>query len=173
MGLAAVYGAVKSHEGSINVYSEAGRGTTFRVYLPLAGSSHKRRGAAAVPTDAAGKHVMVVDDDDTARTTAESILSEMGYTVSTFPTGEDAIACYVGAWKEIDVVVLDMAMPAMGGPDTFRAMKRINPDIRAVLSSGHTLDGEAQELLDEGVLSFVEKPFSLDDLSQTIAAAQA
>jgi CheY-like chemotaxis protein len=84
-------------------------------------------------------------------------------------SGEEAIGYYTKTWEHIDLVILDMVMPKMGGRDVFAAMRRVNPNIKALLASGYGLDGEAQSILDSGVLGFIQKPFRMTELSRKVA----
>jgi len=143
MGLAAVYGTVKNHGGAIDVYSEPGRGAAFKVYLPLAEAASE--GAESIPALTPIKEsarILVVDDEQTVRDLAARILRRilrtLGCKVTTCNNGAEAVEYYRKAWKQTDLVILDMVMPEMNGRETFLAMRRINPDIRALLSSGYS-----------------------------------
>ncbi len=173
MGLAAVYGTVKNHKGAINVYSELDFGTTFKIYLPLYDTSD--------PAAQEDKHtrkiikgharVMVVDDEKIILDLVSDMLESMNYSVVTAINGKDALAHYKKLWKDIDLVILDMVMPEMGGHETFIEMKKINPGVKALLSSGYSITGDAEKILDEGVLDFIQKPYQKADLSEKIAKA--
>jgi CheY-like chemotaxis protein len=170
LGLAAVYGAIHNHRGAITVYSELGHGTTFKLYLPMVddGARTEHVPSPSWPAPGEGIRILLVDDEEVIRTMATAVLQEMGHRVVTCNDGEDAIALYRGAWREFDLVILDMVMPRVGGRDAFLAMRQINPGIRAVLSSGYSLTGEAQRILDEGIQGFIQKPFRVADLLQVI-----
>jgi two-component system cell cycle sensor histidine kinase/response regulator CckA len=99
----------------------------------------------------------------------EKMLLAIGYKVTGFKNGRDALNYYKDNWKSVDLVLLDMIMPVMGGRDTFIAMKKINPDIVAFLVSGYSLNGEAQSILDMGIRGFIQKPFTLDELRGKIS----
>ena len=133
MGLAAVYGTVKSHHGATTVSSEVGRGTSFRIYLPLAAPAEETVNESAGPEArrCAKLRVLVVDDMVLVRELAAEILRSEGHEVLVAADGRAGIELYRAQWQGIDLVVLDMAMPHLGGRDTFRAMKAINPRIRA------------------------------------------
>jgi len=117
--------------------------------------------------------VLLVDDEETVRTAALEMLRDLGYQVATCSDGREAVEYYRARWAQTDLVILDMVMPVMGGREAFIAMRRINPRIRAVLSSGYSLDGEAQRILDEGVLVFLGKPYRYAELSAAVAEALA
>jgi PAS domain S-box-containing protein len=171
MGLAAVYGAVQIHKGAISVDSTPGRGTTFEIDLPLAATEAVEKGHETdVPARIAKAHVLVVDDEPHVRDLLGDMLRRAGCEVRTCQDGIEAIALFSEVWREIDVVILDMVLPRMGGRDIFAALRRIDPKINVLLVSGYSLDGETQSLLDAGARGFLEKPFHLATLLQMVGA---
>ena len=169
MGLASVFGTVKNHKGLINVYSEVGHGTEFKIYLPMA----EQTSAAAVtraklPKIAKNLRILLVEDEDILREMFREMLRLGEHDITEAENGRKALDVYRQDWKKIDLVILDMIMPEMNGPDTFRAMKKINPKIIALLSTGFSLNTEVQSVLDEGVRGFIQKPFMPDDILSLI-----
>lgn len=171
MGLSMVYGIVKNHGGSVQVYSELGHGSTFRVYLPVTARPSSDQAHALAPRVIRGRgRVLLIDDEPVVRQMAARMLVELGYDVLVAGDGVEALEIYRDSWADIDLVLLDMIMPAMGGRECFKAMQQINPNVLALLSTGYGLNGAAQKILDEGVAGFVEKPYDLARLSQAVAA---
>jgi len=170
MGLAMVYGIVKNHGGHIDVESVEGQGTTFRVYLPPAKTGVARAGEIPEERVVTGSgRIMIVDDEPLVLKVGARMLSVLGYEVICAPGGPEAIDTYRETDKDIDLVVLDMIMPDIDGQECFRALKKINPDVKAVLCTGFGRDGKAQELLNEGIQGFVQKPYELGRLSVAVA----
>ncbi len=171
MGLAAVYGTVKLHQGAINVYSEPGLGTVFKLYLPLAEVGTDTAGSTGTQPALPKMRILVADDEEILREVLAEMLATAGHTVLTAANGEEAIGLYADQWREIDLVILDMIMPEVNGRDTFRRLKEINPRVKALLTSGFGVNGQAQSILDEGVRGFVQKPFERNDLTRRLAEA--
>jgi PAS domain S-box-containing protein len=172
MGLAMVYGIVQNHGGAIGVRSEVGRGTAVEIHLRHAAEittvEAPRRSERTAP--GAGR-VLVVDDEDGVRQVAADILSSLGYDVTMAADGAAAVDRYRELAQSIDIVLLDLAMPGMGGRECFRALKAINADVKAVLCTGYGFNVAAQQLLDEGMLGIVAKPYEIEQLSDAIAQA--
>lgn len=170
LGLASVYGTVKQLKGRILVDSTVGKGTTFHLWIPLSSKevvfeelidpSEVRRRAG---------HILLVDDDDAVRSVGEKLLTELGCKVSTAVDGLEALDFYQNHKREIDLVVLDLQMPNLDGRGTFRELKRLDPRVRVLLTSGHASREEAERIIAEGALDVLPKPFKLDDLSRAIA----
>ncbi len=172
MGLASVYGTIRNHQGTITVESEAQQGSAFTIYLPLSPEGSQAPDKTVKHTPIQGKaNILMADDEEIVLELGTDMLEDLGYRVTACRDGEEATAIYQRQWQEIDLVILDMVMPGMSGRDTFQALRRINPDVRAILSSGYSIEGEAQAILDEGVLGFIGKPFQLVELSEKVAAA--
>jgi len=176
LGLASVYGSVKSHQGFIEIDSALGRGTTFDVYLPAGAEASAASGAAALSGGTRGKQgescaVLVVDDEETVREVFREMLEDIGCTVVAVGTGREAVEYYREHPGKIDVVVLDMIMPAMGGLQCFRELKKTDPKVKVVLSSGYTVGEEGRHALDEGALAFLHKPVDSDDLCAAVLKA--
>jgi PAS domain S-box-containing protein len=172
MGLAMVYGIVQNHGGAIGVQSEIGRGTTVEILLRHAAevTSLEAPRRSARSASGAGR-VLVVDDEDGVRQVAADILSSLGYDVTVAADGAAAVERYRELADAIDVVLLDLAMPGMGGRECFRALKAINADVKAILCTGYGFNVAAQQLLDEGMLGIVAKPYEIEQLSDAIAQA--
>jgi CheY-like chemotaxis protein len=172
LGLATVYGIIKGHKGMINVYSEPGQGTTFNVYLP-ASDKEVVKGRTTTGTAARGTEtILVVDDEKMVLEVSRELLEFMGYRVYAVGSGQEAIAVYMEKRNEIDLVILDMIMPGISGGETFDRLKEINPDIKVVLSSGYSINGQAQEIMAKGCNAFIQKPFHLEKLSQIVREMQ-
>jgi CheY-like chemotaxis protein len=173
LGLASVYGTVKNHNGFIDLWSAPGKGTTVVICLPLCAAPAEQddKETLPAPIEKRSGRILVADDEQFIREMASDALSELGYTVSACADGGEAVARYRERWREFDLVIIDLSMPGLGGADCFREMKRINPQLRAVISSGHLMDGEIDALLGEGVAGFLHKPFDLAALSETVIAA--
>ncbi|MFP4474522.1 MAG: PAS domain S-box protein [Desulfatibacillaceae bacterium] len=169
MGLASVYGIVKNHDGFINVYSEVGKGTTFTIYLPaIKGTWEPAESQAREETVVKGTEtVLLVDDEPQVLRVAGEMLESLGYTVQTARSGQEAIEAY-SANSSADLVILDMVMPGMGGSETYERLLKINPAIRTILSSGYSINGEASEIMKKGCNAFIQKPFTVVELSRTI-----
>jgi CheY-like chemotaxis protein len=169
LGLASVYGVIKNHGGYINVYSEIDQGTTFSIYLPASRKKIQKEIEKTVPTVAMGTGtILLIDDEEMIIKVGEELLRELGYEVLSARSGQEAIELYQQNADKIDLVIMDMIMPGMGGGETFDRLKRINPDIKVLLSSGYSINGQASKILERGCDGFIQKPFNLIQLSDKI-----
>ena len=165
LGLAMVYGVVKSHEGFISVYTEIGMGTTFKIYLPVSGKKQEFFSSIESDIDCRGTEtVLVVDDEETICKFMKELLEAKGYTVLTANNGEEAVDIFSEHKDEIALVILDLIMPKMGGDIAFGKMKEIGGNFKTILISGYSKVGKAQELMDSGVDCFIQKPFKGNNL---------
>ncbi|NVM56860.1 MAG: response regulator [Desulfobacterales bacterium] len=172
LGLASAYGIIKNHDGIINVQGKKGEGTVFNIYLP---ASEKKVTKEKEPGDLppgdllrGAETLLLVDDEDMIIDVGQEILREMGYKVILAKSGKEAVEIYEKNKDKIDMVILDMIMPDMGGGAAYDRMKEINPNIKVLLSTGYSMDGKASEILARGCDCFIQKPFSIKQLSQSI-----
>jgi PAS domain S-box-containing protein len=175
LGLSMVYNIIQRHDGFINVSSSPGEGTTFEIYLPVAEeqkeTAHEKREKKDEPesfTHESRKTILLVDDEPVLREIGRSILHECGYEVVLAKNGKEAVDLYRNRHDTIDLVLLDMLMPEMNGKDAYLEMKKIDPGIRAILSSGFRMDERVEEVMKLGVQRFVQKPYTLEKLCATI-----
>jgi two-component system cell cycle sensor histidine kinase/response regulator CckA len=165
LGLATVYGIIKGHGGAIHVDSEPGHGTTFNVYLP-ASEREVIREKTETGTIATGTEtLLLVDDEKMVLEVSKEMLESLGYRVYAVGSGQEALAVYMEKRNEIDLVILDMIMPGISGGETFDRLREINSALRVLLSSGYSINGQAQEILNRGCNGFLQKPFHLEKLS--------
>jgi two-component system cell cycle sensor histidine kinase/response regulator CckA len=166
LGLASVYGIIKNHGGFVTVYSEKGRGTTFNIYLPASQKAVVKEEPHPESITRGTETVLLIDDETAVLEVNKEILETLGYRVLTAESGREAIEKYSIHKEGVALVLLDMIMPDMRGGDTFRQLKLINPGVKVILCSGYSLNGEAVKIMDEGCKSFIQKPFSLQEISQ-------
>ena len=169
LGLASVYGIIKNHDGFINVYSEKNKGTTFSVYLPASKSEVSgQKSEISEDVRHGDETVLFVDDEDAIIEVSLEILNALGYQVLTARSGKEAIEVYKKNKDKIDIIILDMILPDIGGGKVYDRIKEINPDIKVLLSSGYSIEGQATEILKRGCNGFIQKPFNVSELSQII-----
>jgi signal transduction histidine kinase/CheY-like chemotaxis protein len=168
LGLASAYGIIKGHRGIINVYSEKGHGTTFNIYLPTTEREVRDERIVSKTLPKGHEAILLVDDEEVVIAVTEEILKSLGYHVLTARSGHEAIEKYKANWEGISLVILDMVMPEMGGSETFEGLKEINPEVKAILSSGYSLNSQAIRIMEKGCYAFIQKPFTISSLAQKI-----
>jgi nitrogen-specific signal transduction histidine kinase/CheY-like chemotaxis protein len=161
LGLAMVYGIVQGHGGAIHVYSEPGQGSTFKVYLPVVSRPAEDTTPEEAEIVGGTETVLVVDDEESVQALLRRILEEGGYTVLLAADGVEATELYAERSAEIDLVVLDIIMPRMGGRKTYERLREINPEVKVLLSSGYSKKGRAQDIMAAGAKGFLQKPYDL------------
>jgi signal transduction histidine kinase/CheY-like chemotaxis protein len=169
LGLASVYGIIKSHSGYINVYSENERGTIFTIYLPASAKEVfiEEEGSPAMLIKGTGT-ILLIDDEKMILDIGLELLEELGYTVLSAMNGQEAIDVFQKDQDNIDLVIMDMIMPGMGGGETFDRLKEINPEVKVLLSSGYSINGQATKILRRGCDGFIQKPFNMYQLAEKV-----
>jgi len=165
LGLASAYGIVKGHNGYIDVVSEKGKGSTFSVYFPATDARPGARAEKDCKAEEGFGTILLVDDEAVVLDVTAAMIRRLGYTVFTARSGQEAIESYTAHADRISAVILDMIMPEMGGGEVFDQLKRINPRVKVLLASGYSLQGQAREIMKRGCDGFLQKPFTLEDIS--------
>jgi len=169
LGLASAYGIIRNHGGFITVHSELDKGSTFDIYLPASKKDSVTEEKSPQQKILTGREtILLVDDENSNITVTKEILESLGYQVMIAGSGQEAIALYSEKGNEIDLIVLDLIMPGMGGGKAFDILREIDPSIRVILSSGYSVDGEALQIMERGCNGFIQKPFRIVDISQKI-----
>jgi PAS domain S-box-containing protein len=174
LGMAAVMGIVRGHNGALKVYSELGRGTTFKVLFPAledpAGTHSKSEPGSEALWKGSGL-VLLVDDEETIRALGKKQLEALGFQVLVAADGREALEIYRDRVDAIRLVLLDLTMPHMNGEETFRELRRLNPTVRVVISSGYTESEIVSRFAGKGVADCVQKPYTLKTLRQHLRHA--
>ncbi len=170
LGLASVYGIIKSHGGYINVYSEKERGTVFTIYLPASEKAVAVEDAEsmAAPIIKGSGTILLIDDEQMIIDVGIELLAELGYTAVSAMSGQEAIDIFEKDQDQIDLIIMDMIMPGMSGGETFDRLKAIDPDIKVLLSSGYSINGQATDILRRGCEGFIQKPFNMNQLAEKV-----
>ncbi|HEU0173485.1 MAG TPA: response regulator [Blastocatellia bacterium] len=173
LGLSTVAGIVRSHGGFVNVYSEVGRGARFKVYLPAIEAAQPAPAQPSrrdLPTGN-GELILVIDDENAIREVARETLSAFGYRVMIASDGAEAMAVFAAHKDEVKVVMTDMMMPYMDGPTTIRALRRLDPKVKIIATSGLKAENKIADAAQLGVKTFLPKPYTAEKLLKTVAAA--
>ena len=168
LGLASAYGIIKNHGGIINSNSKKGQGATFNIFLPASEKKIFKEKMIQKEILKGSETILLVDDEDMIIDIGRDLLEKLGYEVLTAKTGMEAVEIYKTNRKRIDIVILDMVMPKMGGGDTYEKLRDIEPGVKVLLSSGYSIDGQASKILSRGCDGFIQKPFDLKSLSLEI-----
>ncbi len=168
LGLASAYGIVKNHGGLIQVSSTPGKGSTFLVFLPATDKASCTRAAPHEQIARGSETILLVDDEEMVILACTEMLESLGYRVLTAMKGKTAVATLQAAPNAVDLVILDLIMPEMSGREVFEALKTIRKDIKVLLASGYAMDSQSRELLLNGADGFMQKPFSLSELSRKV-----
>jgi PAS domain S-box-containing protein len=170
LGLASVYGTIMNHKGAIEVKSEPGKGALFNIWLPSVMSvAPEKKAAGPLTDDLTGQgRILLVDDEEMVREAAQNLLKHLGYDVYTCSDGAEAVGFYSEHQNEIDLVIMDMIMPVMNGMDAFIKLKKINPKVKVLISSGFSAGRESNELFKLGLKGYLGKPYHLADLAAKI-----
>ncbi len=166
LGLASVYGIVKNHNGHIVCHSVVGEGTSFEIYLPAAENLQATEKEVVDTQELNGgtETVLLVDDEEIIRDFASQILRKVGYHVITAASGEEALKVYLGKHSAIDLIIMDLGMPGMGGYKCLREIMLKDPDAKIVVSSGYAMNDQLQQTLDAGAVGYIGKPYKMNEI---------
>ena len=172
LGLAAVLGIVRGHKGGLKVYSEPGKGTTFKLFFPVATGKAQD---SATPFPAATGYrgagtALIADDEETVRTVAARMLERLGFNVVLAADGREAVQKFRAEPGRFTFVLLDLTMPHLDGEETFRQLRQIRPDVRVILTSGFNRQEAVTRFTGKGLAGFIQKPFELTNLTQVVRA---
>ena len=168
LGLASAYGIINNHDGIITAESTRGRGTTFKIYLPVSDKTVFDEGQEEQNIAKGSETIMLVDDEEMIVDVGTKLLKKMGYQVLTAHRGPEALERYKQNKGKVAIVILDLIMPEMSGGEVYDKLKEINPDVKVLLCSGYSLKGQAAEILNRGCNGFIHKPFKANELSNKI-----
>jgi PAS domain S-box-containing protein len=169
LGLAAIMGIVRGHKGTVRVYSELGRGTTFKVLFPTSGKAVQPNNQPDGDWQGSGT-VLVIDDEESVRGVSRMILEEFGFSVLTAEDGLRGLDTYRAHTDSIRLVLLDMTMPHLNGEETFRELRRVRPDVKVILSSGFSEQEATMQFAGKGLAGFLQKPYRAAQLLETVRA---
>jgi len=164
LGLATVYGIVQEHEGHISCYSQPGAGTTFKIYLPAMADGAAVLPVAAIEKRGGTEKILLVDDEATIRNMAAKALQSFGYTVLTAATAEEALSIQASRGEEIDLIILDLGMPGMGGQECLKRLIDRGSRTPVLVASGYGVNGMAAGVIQSGAAGFIGKPYHISHL---------
>lgn len=168
LGLAMVYGITKSHKGFIIVANAPGKGTSFSVYLPVAGLTQDEVIEPVISDQMLQANILIVDDEELVASMLAEHLQNLGCFTYHASNGEEALEILAQHKDELDVAILDINMPVMDGKAAYEKMIEIKPDIKVLVASGYIMNGSVKEILDKGAHGFIQKPYSLDNIAAKI-----
>jgi two-component system cell cycle sensor histidine kinase/response regulator CckA len=168
LGLSMVYGIVRNHGGSIDCWSEPGKGTSFRIYLPVIKATVEPSNSLAIENFPSGsERILVVDDEEFVRNVAEQILTRYGYRVVTAPDGEGALELFRSG-EGFDLTILDLVMPGMGGTECLEKLLEMSPGARVIIASGYSSDTAQMNALKSKARYLIDKPYRVRDMLQAV-----
>jgi len=174
LGLATAYSIIRNHGGLVRVRSEIGKGTTFRIYLPASDAAAEKQKNPAIPAAIRKARILVMDDEEVVRAVTGELLTSIGHDVAFAESGETALEAYQAArdaGTPFDAVILDLTIRGgMGGIETLRKLKEIDPNIKAVVSSGYSDDAAMSNYREQGFQAFLKKPYAMEELQSTLNA---
>ncbi len=168
LGLASAFGIIKNHHGVITVDSKLGQGSTFCMYLPATDKKPELENIAYETIEMGSETILLVDDEKYIIDVGEMMLKGLGYTILTASSGQMAINVFSEHQEHIDLVILDLVMPDMGGETVFHKIREIQPETKVLFASGHYMSDQTRALLETGSSDFLQKPFNLRQLSTKI-----
>ena len=170
LGLSVIHGIIAAHKGLINVYSELGKGTEFKIYLPINSDTiHSKSVDSTHSDDYHGTEgILLVDDEEVIRNMCKALLEDLGYNIFTAENGLKAIEIFTKYQNDISVVILDVVMPVMGGMECLKELKAINPDIKIIMASGFSRSETSSDFIHNGATDFIDKPYRQIVLAKAI-----
>ncbi len=165
LGLASAYGIVKGHGGYIDVESAPGKGAVFSIYLPASEKKVTKQVEVKPKVMSGVETILLVDDEEMVLDIGGKILERLGYKVFKAGNGIEAVDLFKQHHATINLIILDVIMPKMSGSEVFNQIRKINPKVKVLLSSGYSIDGQVTEIMDRGCQGFIQKPFTLEVLS--------
>lgn len=169
LGLSMVYGIIKQHNGYINVDSEIGKGTTFKIYFPIVQSDIEETERATSAAQTGGTETIILaEDDQVVRELTKTVLEGFGYNVMEALDGEDVVSKFVSNKDEIQLLILDVVMPKKSGKEAYEEIRKIRPDIKVLFTSGYALDIVKRKGLLEDDSNFISKPILPKELLRKV-----
>lgn len=165
LGLSAVYGTVCEHGGAVTVYSEPGKGSVFHIYLPVSENRDYKTRPFSEPMKGKGETILFIDDEEIIRKVGRYQMETLGYKVITAENGKEGIDIFREKQNDIDIVVLDMIMPVMGGREALSRIREIDLSVPVLISSGFSKEKDLEEMKKNKISGFLQKPFLINDLS--------